>query len=333
MTTIQSQNPYEPSSAQSTPGFEVPGAFPREHTRQHPLSDSHRAAERQQPISLPSSEKEGAQPGEHCGGVGPLPGTSSETSVAKLPDERASEVKAAAAPSSRTKEVFADEDDPREDVAPISTSAAKVPDEQAGESEVAAELASASKELAADTGRGDDTRESVVAAAAAPGVTEQDSLVRKTDTQGGPAAVDEQAPRAETTGTADQTSPAESKFKEELRREEKTDAVFDEGARPSPPSQTQVSPAGDLAMAKGTDEESAKTAPVQQQQQKQQPEIVGGQPPPQRKGRSSSDSDASNHVKETIMNRVKGEMKVLLGKASGNKEKVEAGERMKQGTQ
>ena len=82
-------------------------------------------------------------------------------------------------------------------------------------------------------------------------------------------------------------------------------------------------------MPKITEEDRIKSAPVQQQQQK--PETVGGQA--QRKGRSSSDSDASNHAKASIMNRVKGEMKVLLGKASGNKEKVEEGERMKQGTQ
>jgi len=39
--------------------------------------------------SLPSRERKGVQPYEHNNGVGPLPGTSSETSVAKLPDERA----------------------------------------------------------------------------------------------------------------------------------------------------------------------------------------------------------------------------------------------------
>ena len=38
--------------------------------------------------SLPSTEREGVKPGEHHDGVGPLPGSISETSVAKLPDER-----------------------------------------------------------------------------------------------------------------------------------------------------------------------------------------------------------------------------------------------------
>lgn len=126
------------------------------------------------------------------------------------------------------------------------------------------------------------------------------------------------------------TAPADSKFKEELKREEKSGGVFEEGLRtqpPPPPQPSHVSAAGDLALPKGTEEDPNKAAPVQQQ-----PEIVGGPAGP-RKGRSSSDSDASSHGKATIMNRVKGEVKVLLGKASGNKEKVEAGERMKQGTQ
>jgi hypothetical protein len=54
--------------------------------------------------------------------------------------------------------------------------------------------------------------------------------------------------------------------------------------------------------------------------------------PAQRKGRSSSDSDASNHKKASVLNKVKGEMKVLLGKASRNKGKIEEGEKLKQGS-
>lgn len=49
------------------------------------------AAARPAVVSLPSQEKTGVQPYEHYDGVGPLPGTSSETSVAKLPDERKAE--------------------------------------------------------------------------------------------------------------------------------------------------------------------------------------------------------------------------------------------------
>lgn len=39
-------------------------------------------------VSLPSTELRGAQPSEHTGGVGALPGNLSESSVALLPDER-----------------------------------------------------------------------------------------------------------------------------------------------------------------------------------------------------------------------------------------------------
>ena len=53
--------------------------------------------------------------------------------------------------------------------------------------------------------------------------------------------------------------------------------------------------------------------------------------PTQRKPRSSSDSDASHHKRASVMNKVKGEMKVLLGKASRNKDKVEEGEKLKHG--
>ncbi|KAG8740187.1 hypothetical protein FRC10_004626 [Ceratobasidium sp. 414] len=40
--------------------------------------------------SMPSSEKTGAAPGEHVGGVGALPGNASEEGVARLPAERTS---------------------------------------------------------------------------------------------------------------------------------------------------------------------------------------------------------------------------------------------------
>ena len=61
-------------------------------------------------------------PAENCGGVGPLPGSRSETSVAKLPDEHASEAKTALGPSSGTEDVFAEGDNPCE-VTPASTTA------------------------------------------------------------------------------------------------------------------------------------------------------------------------------------------------------------------
>ena len=95
------------------------------------------------------------------------------------------------------------------------------------------------------------------------------------------------------------------KIKEELRREEKSRGAF--GLTEPPPLRPAI--AEDLTPPTSVDEDPIKAAAVRQQQQK--PEIVGGQKP--RKGRSSSDSDPA---KASIMNRVKGEMKVLLGKAT-----------------
>jgi hypothetical protein len=50
---------------------------------------------------LPSTEREGVKPGEHYDGVGPLPGSISETSVAKLPDERMQAAREADQPTQR----------------------------------------------------------------------------------------------------------------------------------------------------------------------------------------------------------------------------------------
>jgi cellobiose phosphorylase len=91
------------------------------------------------------------------------------------------------------------------------------------------------------------------------------------------------------------------------------------------------------------DERKAETARAAEESTSQKQEDVASamsspsQPasPTQRKGRSaraSSDSDASHHKKASVMNMVKGEMKVLLGKASRNKGKVEEGEKLKHGS-
>jgi hypothetical protein len=80
---------------------------------------------------------------------------------------------------------------------------------------------------------------------------------------------------------------------------------------------------------------AAEESPSPKQQQeglKTMPPTSEPSSPTQRKGRSgrsNSDSDASHHKKASVMNMVKGEMKVLLGKASRNKGKVEEGEKLK----
>jgi hypothetical protein len=86
--------------------------------------------------------------------------------------------------------------------------------------------------------------------------------------------------------------------------------------------------------------EEGSASPKQQERtsRKTMPPSEPGSPttsPTQRKGRSgrsNSDSDASHHKKASVMNMVKGEMKILLGKASRSKGKVEEGEKLKSGS-
>ena len=93
-----------PFKALQTSRSHLPGKLAAA-TRQRPLSDSHH----QQMISLPSPEKEGTCPGEHYGGVGPFPGFF-RRQPARRAKERGSRPKAVSAPSSRSKDFFADTD-------------------------------------------------------------------------------------------------------------------------------------------------------------------------------------------------------------------------------
>ncbi|KAI0042421.1 hypothetical protein FA95DRAFT_579532 [Auriscalpium vulgare] len=120
-------NPFAPSvnSTASTPGGDVPGSYPRgaeegsadyapsqllESAKQY-IPDPNQAQSTLQSMgqtaisylpaslsgylpggqqtSLPSTEKEGIQPGEHQSGIGALPGSINEEGVAKLPEEQA----------------------------------------------------------------------------------------------------------------------------------------------------------------------------------------------------------------------------------------------------
>jgi hypothetical protein len=122
-----------------------------------------------------------------------------------------------------------------------------------------------------------------------------------------------------------QESPAESKVKEEAVKEEKSDPERKDERKDEEYREPQRA-AEEVAFAKH-EQEPTKTIPTTSE-----PESAGSPTSTQRKGRSgrsNSDSDASHHKKASVMNMVKGEMKVLLGKASRNKGKVEEGERLK----
>jgi len=219
-----------------------------------------RPATRPAGVSLPSQEKMGVQPYEHYDGVGPLPGTSSETSVAKLPDERKAEERSGVALAA----------------AAAAAAATADPLAQAGIANLGTQVR-----------RFDDSRDTATA---------------------------QNAPEREGQEADVKNVAADSKFKEEVasgpetKGERKVESIRSaEGRRSSEKEEGVKSvPPGESAAAAGV--------------------------PAQRKQRSSSDSDASHHKRASVMNKVKGEMKVLLGKASRNKDKVEEGEKLKHGS-
>jgi hypothetical protein len=122
----------------------------------------------------------------------------------------------------------------------------------------------------------------------------------------------------------DVVAAADSKFKEEVAAQEK---------RGRPPAETRGERKVESIQVRSAEErrssekeEGAKSVPPGE------PAGAAGSIPALRKQRSSSDSDASHHKRASVMNKVKGEMKVLLGKASRNKDKVEEGEKLKHGS-
>jgi hypothetical protein len=85
---------------------------------------------------------------------------------------------------------------------------------------------------------------------------------------------------------------------------------------------------------KGENDDSVEESPSPKQEEITPPSQASGSTT-QRKGklgRSSSDSDAGHRKRASVMNMLKGEMKVLLGKASRNMGKVEEGEKLKHGS-
>ena len=123
-----------------------------------------------------------------------------------------------------------------------------------------------------------------------------------------------------------QESPAESKLKEEGAVKEKSsdaerkdERKGEEYREPPPAAEAGASSKQQQKRTKSipTSEPGSAGSPTQVTQRKG------------RSGRSNSDSDASHHKKASVMNMVRGEMKVLLGKASRNKGKVEEGEKLK----
>jgi len=139
--------------------------------------------------------------------------------------------------------------------------------------------------------------------------------VRRVDPQQDPASAQKVPERGDQEADV-QGATADSKFKEQVAAEEKRNGQEKKAERKEEQRTVPVPKT----------EEGARAVLVPAPQR----EPVGV--PAQRKARSSSDSESSNHRKASVMNKVKGEMKVLLGKASRNREMVEGGEKLKHGS-
>jgi len=283
--------------------------------------------------SLPSTEREGVKPGEHHDGVGPLPGTISETSVAKLPDERMQPAREADQPTQKRAVGAGTTSLPSRErtgvqpyehhngVGPLpgtssETSVAKLPDERAAATSEgrpgAAAAGTESQKPANDTVAPAENRTPHAAQRILIPETEDKNVI----SQYPPPA--QQVPEHVDRGPDAGGGPADSKSKEEDTAKEKSDERKEERK------------AEEYREPQRAAEEGA--SPKQQQEGTKTIQTSEPGSPTQRKGRSgrsSSDSDASHHKKASVMNMVKGEMKVLLGKASRNKGKVEEGEKLK----
>ncbi|KAI0302425.1 hypothetical protein B0F90DRAFT_1667612 [Multifurca ochricompacta] len=361
--------PQAASSIPSTPGFDIPGAYPREEkglsaelsgsTAKQSAFDTTRSRlpaglasylPSARATSLPSTEKEGAKPGEHYDGVGPLPGSISETSVAKLPDERASatldeqpkrdrpahplatRVAAASLPSQETAGVQPQEHHGGVGSLPGSgseTFVEKLPDERTGAifgERFGDATEEGSQRPNSDTGPIRD----VAPGFGGSGTKSQETEARKIDRQEDESVeknLEQENQWTEMKKLGEAPGIADSKFKEDDLRKggnsgggEKKDELKGTNEVPCPSSEQHTRAPGLDTVQEGPRSLSP-------------PETRATGGPAQRKGRSSSDSDASNHKKASVMNKVRGEMKVLLGKASRNREKVEEGERLKHGSQ
>ena len=289
--------------------------------------------------SLPSTEKEGVLPGEHYDGVGPLPGSISETSVAKLPDERlqsACEVDqstgkhavgagSTSLPSQETKGVQPCEH--HDGVGPLpgsssEASVAKPPDERVGATSEDLSGASGdtrSQEPASEMITPSESR--VFVPHSALGIANPETQVQSIDPQG-PVSRQEVQERDADVEVSDPSNRESSLTKnvQEVVPKSREEVVVKESVFDKEDER------------KGENDDSVEESPSPKQEEVTPPSQSASSTT-QRKGksgRSSSDSDAGHRKRASVMNMVKGEMKVLLGKASRNMGKVEEGEKLKQ---
>ncbi|KAH0834206.1 hypothetical protein J3R83DRAFT_11518 [Lanmaoa asiatica] len=294
---------------------------------------SHSSSEEHQEgphVSLPSTELKGAQPSEHTGGVGALPGNLSESSVALLPDERQERAQECRPTSPRQRRdtikpsAAGGDDEPREsekeedkakiprDAAPFKDEAAasQIPDDAPPKTRSGPEVKS-QKEASEVKSREALSKQAKTAAVAGAGMAgtaagAEGSNEKKNDIEGSNLASEVlghgKVPLQDVQGEGNQEGRTATARK-----------VEGGYSGEYHPAQLHPPPPGASAA------EYQASVSVQQQGQ--------GLPTTMEDKRASLGAEK----KPGFMTVVKGEMKILAGKVSGDEHKVEEGKKLVHG--
>jgi len=271
-------------------------------------------------VSLPSTELKGAQPSEHTGGVGALPGNVSESSVALLPEEREKINEEPLSTATRQRgdtikpSVSGGNDEPRE---PEKELEAKIPREISSSkiepgvsqplgisgTDVESQKQKTKNQEATDQGKAVGVADSGAAGAAATGAEET-----KTDTEGSKLPSQQLGPGKSTS----QYDHARGKEEVQTAPANKSEGGYGGNYHPA-----QLHPA---PMGAGATEYQSTTGDTQQ--------AVTDLPP---KTTGTKVESVGSEKKPGFITMVKGEMKILAGKMSGDGHKVEEGKKLVHG--
>ncbi|KAG1790451.1 uncharacterized protein HD556DRAFT_1242409 [Suillus plorans] len=270
--------------------------------------------------SLPSSELKGAQPHEHVGGVGSLPGTISESSVALLPDERAE--KDAQRPVKLAKDESQTQGDNQAKSAAYPSGAAAV----AAKPEVS-------------------TTMFVSTLMSLPFLRDYGTQMEPQQLDKSPTQQTDQYPAklSDPKSMSVDNTPKHEVLEEQRSLETETAGVGGTATgaaqiRDQPPSETTESQAAKTAVVGSaggydTDYHPAKLhpPPVQVGESTSQAKAQPDSPVSPASAPPASVADSSKEHRVSFLDKLRGEAKVIAGKMTGKEDKVEEGKRIMHG--
>ncbi|KAG1750545.1 uncharacterized protein EDB91DRAFT_1045900 [Suillus paluster] len=263
--------------------------------------------------SLPSSELKGAQPCEHVGGVGSLPGTISESSVALLPDERAE--KGAQTPVNLKKDDTQIQGGNRAKNAtyPVGAAVAGKPEVSTSPS-LPLHLSSFSIQYGSQT---DPPQLDTTPTTQHPAKLSDPKLASCETTPKHEVPEGQRSRYAEATGIGGAAMGAAQ-------------------TRDQQPGETAESKAAKTAVAGGavghdTDYHSAKLHPLRAGEGADQAESQSGSPVSLTSAPSASETNSPKERRVSFLDKVRGEAKIIAGKMSGKEGKVQEGKRIMHG--